>query len=279
MKKEQQAHYYTHQYPDWLLQHPQWIRLFYALNYLLQLRKWYIVRGLRKLLKQQQQPFALLDAGCAEGQYLFPFVSPYLSCYFKGIDREQSNILFCRRYAESSGMKHLHFETTTLEAFKEEELYDIVLCISVLPYCKNDQQVLTMLNKAMKAKGVLLLYVPVNNKTILPFYLRMLKQYDNYETVQQNQRVYTEQELTELLRASDFSIRTSVKTYGFFGKLSNEILNIHLMLFNAHPIAVKIIAALSLSVFFPLILLCMLLDFLLPVRHANGWILQVEKAH
>lgn len=279
MKKKQQEHFYTHQYPAWLLQHPQWIRLLYGLNYLLQLRKWYIVNRLYKLLNTKKEPFTLLDAGCAEGQYLFPFAAHRTTSHFKGIDREKSNIHFCRRYADSCDMTHVHFETTTLEALNEREVYDIILCISVLPYCKNDHQALTSLNRAMKANGELLLYVPVNNKKTLPFYQKMLKKYENYESVQQNQRAYTENGLTALLADCNFSIVEATKTYGFFGKLSNEIFNIHLMLFNAYPLPVKIIITLSLFIFFPLILLCMLLDFVLPVSFANGWMLTVKKTN
>lgn len=120
-------------------------------------------------------------------------------------------------------------------------MYDIVLCISVLPYSKNDQAFLSCLYNAMKPGGDLLLYVPVNNHTILPFYKKIMQRYENYESVQQNQRVYHETGLIKLLQDCNFLVTERTKTYGFFGKLSNELLNTHLILFNAYSFLFKII--------------------------------------
>lgn len=246
------------------------MRLIYSFNYLIQLRKWYIIRRLRKLLAAKQDSFHLLDAGCGEGQYIFPFVHQYPTSYFKGIDRAQSNISFCTRYAEKNNYPNVSFEEVDIEAINESNTFDIAICISVLPYCKNDLAALQQLNRAIKATGELFLYVPVNNRILIPWYKRLLISHENYETVQQNQRKYTEESLTDLLCNTGFKIVDTQMTYGFFGKLSNELFNAHLILFNAYSIVFKMVIAVSLLVFYPLILLCMILDFVLPVKSGNG---------
>jgi len=277
LSQQQPLKVFTHQYPEWLLKHPNCIRLIYYFNYLIQLRKWYIIRRLKKLLAAKPDSFHLLDAGCGEGQYLFPFVHQYHTSYFKGIDRAQSNISFCRRYAAENKYKNVSFEDVDIEAINESDKFDIAICISVLPYCKNDLAALTQLNRSLKEKGELLLYVPINNDIVIPLYKRLLESYDNYESIQQNQRTYTEKSVTDLLYHSGFNILNSQKTYGFFGKLSNELFNTHLILFNAYSFFFKMMITISLLIFYPLILLCMLLDFLLPIKSGNGIMILARK--
>lgn len=277
MKKQKPQQFFTHQYPSWLLKHPRWIHFVYILNYLLQLRKWHIASRLKKLLASKAEPFHLLDAGYGEGQFLFPYAAQYTKSYFKGIDREKANITFGNSYIKARGFSHVSFEEREMEQLYEKEIYDFVLCISVLPYSKNDRAALTNLYNVMKTGASLLLYVPVNNTTVLPFYKNILQRYENYETIQQNQRVYTEPGLTQLLQNCSFEITETTNTYGFFGKLSNELLNSHLILFNAYAFPAKIILSISLLIFYPLILLCMMLDFILPVQSGNGLMVLARK--
>lgn len=277
LEKQKHQQFFTHQYPLWLLKHPRWIHLVYTLNYLLQLRKWHIARRLKKLLASKKESFHLLDAGFGEGQFLFPYAAQNTRSYFKGIDREKANIAFGNSYIKARGFSHISFEAMEMEQLNEKEIYDFVLCISVLPYSKNDRAALTSLHNAMKTGGSLLLYVPVNNKTVLPLYRKILQRYENYETIQQNQRVYTEPGLTQLLQDCSFEITETTSTYGFFGKLSNELLNSHLILFNAYSFPAKILLSISLLIFYPLILLCMMLDFVLPVQSGNGLLVLARK--
>jgi 2-polyprenyl-3-methyl-5-hydroxy-6-metoxy-1,4-benzoquinol methylase len=277
LKKQKTQQFYTHQYPSWLLKHPRRIQFIYALTYLLQLRKWHITRRLKKLLASKKEPFHLLDVGCGEGQFLFPYAAQYTSSYFKGIDREKANIAFGNSYVKAREFSHIFFEEMEMEQLNEKEIYDIVLCISVLPYSKNDRAALTNLYNAMKTDASLLLYVPVNNKIVLPFYKNLLQRYEHYETIQQNQRIYTEPELIKLLQDCNFEVAEIKNTYGFFGKLSNELINTHFTLYNAYSFPLKIIVALSLFILYPIILLCMILDFILPVQSGNGLMIIARK--
>lgn len=242
------------------------MRLIYIFNYLTQLRKWYLTRRLKKILAENSFSFKLLDAGCGEGQFLLPYVGSYKHCFFKGIDRADSNISFCKNYAYVNGDANVFFEQKEIESLEEAGQYDIVLCISVLPYCRNDQAALSKLYTALKKDGILLLYVPVNNAIILPLYKRILHRYDNYERIQKNQRVYTKDGLFQLLHSQDFLITEATHTYGFFGKLSNELYNTHLILFNVSSFPLKVLLSASLLLFYPLIFVCMISDFMLPVK-------------
>lgn len=279
LKERKHQQFFTHQYPSWLLRHPKLIHVAYILNYFLQLRKWHIVQRLNKLLVNKDRSFRLLDVGCGEGQFLFPFAKNRKEASFKGIDRSKDNITFCNRYVQDQKLVHVVFEETEMEQLNEQSVYDIVLCFSVLPYSKNDRAFLTCLCNAMKTGGELLLYVPINNTTILPFYQWITKRFPNYETIQQNQRVYTEPGLLELLEDCNLSVIELKKTYGLFGKLSNELLNTHLILFNASILPFKVLIGISLLLFYPIILFFMLMDFMLPITSANGCLLLAKRLH
>lgn len=277
LKKKEPLKIFTHQYPKWLFDHPRWIRLIYLSNYLTQLRKWHIAKRLKKLLAKKGDSFSLLDVGCGEGQFLFPYAAVHRNSFFKGLDRAETNVSFCKQYAKVQQYTHVVFEQTEIESFNESDKYDVSLCLSVLPYCTNDDAALAQLYKAMKKDGELLLYVPVNNSILLPFYKRIIKKYDNYESIQKNQKTYTEERVKELLYQNHFAITEIKSTYGFWGKLSNELLNSHFILFNAYALPVKIIVLVSCIIFYPLILLCMILDFMLPVQSGNGLMLVAKK--
>jgi SAM-dependent methyltransferase len=279
LKEQKHQQFFTHQYPSWLLRYPKLIHVVYLLNYLLQLRKWYIVQKLNKLLAKKDRPIYLLDAGCGEGQFLFPFANDRKESSFKGIDREKANVAFCNRYVQDQNLTHIVFEQMETEQMNEQNLYDIVLCFSVLPYSKDDRAFLTCLRNAMKTGGELLLYVPINNSTILPFYQWITKRFPNYETIQQNQRVYTEPGLLQLLEDCNLSVIEIKKTYGLFGKLSNELLNTHFILFNASMLPFKVLIGISLLLFYPIILFFMLMDFMLPITSANGCLLLAKRLH
>lgn len=277
LKQKEPLKIFTHQYPKWLFNHPQWIRFIYLSNYLTQLRKWHIAKRLKQLLAKRGDSFSLLDVGCGEGQFLFPYAATHTNSFFKGLDRAESNISFCKQYAKVQQYTHVVFEQIEIESFNESDKYDISLCLSVLPYCTNDDLALAQLYISMKTGGELLLYVPVNNTILLPFYKRIISKYDSYESIQKNQKIYTEERIKELLYQNRFTITETKSTYGFWGKLSNELLNSHLILFNAYILPLKIVVLVSLIIFYPLILLCMILDFLLPAVSGNGCMIVAQK--
>jgi len=268
---------FTHNYPQWVLKYPNTIKIAYALNYLIQLRKWYVVSEIKKLLQTQNEPFTLLDVGCGEGQYIFPLATKYKTAYFSGIDKYDMNIQFCKRLAVVNNNHNIIFKNESAENIAETDFYTIILFIGVLQYVANDQFVMSKLYNALQQNGRLLMYVPVNNKVITPFFRYLANTFDNYETVQNRQKIYTADQLITLFSKQGFSIEKEVITFGFFGKISNEILNSFLILINR----VHIILALWLSVIFiliyPFYLLFMLIDFLLPNDDGNGRLFLLKK--
>lgn len=277
MNTKNHQSYYTHEFPEWLIKNPRLINIVHVFNYFIQLRKWYIQRALTQLLNQQTQPFKLVDAGCGDGQYLFPFAKKYSTSFFKGIDRANSNIRFCNAYITESKLSNTQFEKFDIEEMIDHHQYDVAICLSVLPYCKNDLSAVLSLYNQLSNKGQLLIYVSVNNQKILPFYKWLFNRFENYETIQQNQRLYSLKGLISLLETAGFNLDKIKQTYGFFGKLSNELINSFLILFNHAALLIKPFIFLFFMLVYPIIFIFMMLDFLLPVHQGNGVLIIARK--
>lgn len=278
MKHKNQLNIFTHQYPTWLLKRPGWIRLFYALTYITQLRKWYINSKLKSIFASSNSSYSLLDAGCGEGQYLFPYAETNSKSTFKGIDRLESNVAFCKKYAEAKKLQNVSFQTVEIEHITDRFIFDIVLCLSVLPYCKDDKIALEKMNHSMKENGKLILYVSVNDKSVLPFYKTTNKKFSNYESIQHNLRTYSASKVLALINDCGFTVLQKKYTYGFFGILSNELINLHFILFNQAILPLKLIIGLSFLLFIPIILICMIVDFCIPLRNGNGMLIIATNA-
>lgn len=278
MKPTQSLDVYTHSYPAWLLKHPNRIELFYGLSYLIHLRKWYIYPAIKKLLGEQGAAFALLDVGVGEGQYFFSFAKQYKSSQFSALDKAPSNIRFCERYAEQAHLRNVSLKVQDLADLAEDSSFDIVLCLSVLQYVSNANAALANLYRALRPGGKMVLYLPVNNRQAIPLYHRLCERWDNYETIQNRQRIYTDKELEHLLEQSGFSIVRKTVTYGYCGRLSNELFNLSLMLFNRAKWYYQWIILVLLFLVYPFILLLMLVDYAIPrKRTGNGMLVVAEK--
>jgi len=268
---------YSHFYPSWLLRYPSLIHILYIVNYLLHLRKWYINSAINKQLQKFNVGFRLLDAGVGEGQFLIPLAKNHPKSHFVGIDKLVGHEIFCSTYAKSFQLQNVQFLTSELEAFKSDDIYDIVLCIGVLQYIENDALVVENFYQQLNKDGILLLYVPVHNRSILPFYRSLSKKLSNYETIQDRKRIYSKSQIEAMLLKTGFKFEDLKDTYGFFGIISNELINTYLMFLNKSNFILCFLFTLIFILVYPLILLFMVFDYLLPKSTGNGLLVIARK--
>lgn len=268
---------FTHTYPVWMLRYPQAIRLVYAFNFLTQLRKWYIMPAIARQLRELPANFSLLDAGIGEGQFLFPYAAQYPYARFHGVDKIPANALLCRQLARASGFHNVCITETYIEAMDFQQQFQLALCIGVLQYIEDDELALQKLQQALAPGGRLLLYSPVNNRIFTPFYRKLFNANASYESAQGRKRIYTERELRNKLDNAGLHVTETTHTYGFWGRLSHELLNSCVLLAANGQVIVKLLSAILLLLLYPAILCCMVLDFLLPVQQGNGILLIAER--
>lgn len=268
---------YSHYYPSWLLRSPRLIHILYYLNYFLHLRKWYIKSAINKEIQNIDFGFRLLDAGVGEGQFLIPLAKKYSKGQFTGIDKLAGHQMFCASYAKTYHLQNVQFQTSDLEEFKSDDTFDMIFCIGVLQYIQNDLLVLENFYQHLKNGGKLLLYIPVHNRSILPFYRSLSKKLSNYETVQERQRIYTKHQVESMLINLGFNIDQLQNTYGYFGIISNELINTYLMLFNKSSFFLRLGLTLLFILIYPIILLLMVVDYVLPKSMGNGLLVIARK--
>ena len=263
----------SYQYPSLLLWFPRLIRLVYLVNYFTQLRKIYIMRAWKRLLKQVSSNALVLDFGAGEAQYLVPFCRKHTHKTFYALDNKTSNIEFCAAlaYPNLKGvLLNIEEENVSFQA-------DLAICIGVMQYLEKDLTACKHMYNSLKPGAILLLYVPINGIIITRLYKRVLAKFEHYETIHRRKRVYSESDLLEKLAQAGFSIARKTYTYGYFGKLSHELLNTLSTILFSGSMALKLLAMLLFPLCMPIILCLMAIDISLPKASGNGILIELKR--
>ena len=172
MKPGLQSHLHDHTYPAFLMRHPRLIGFIHAWNLLILQRNQITRQTVNQLLANLSNDSLIVDAGCGDGQHIFPYNRRFPRLRFWGIDKNDSHIAFCEKYCETmSRDSSPQFFRQNLEDLQLENEADVLLSIGILQYIENDRFVLEKFYKAMKTNGKLVLYTPVNGRMILPYAL------------------------------------------------------------------------------------------------------------
>ena len=147
---------------------------------------------------------------------------------------------------------------------------NLITCIGLLQYIDDDIAALRQLCGMLGPEGKLLLYVPINGTIHLPIYRYLLNKFEHYETVNNRKRIYHYSDIASKMQTAGLQIEQTQFTYGIFGRLSHEITNCFLLIILSANWLFKCLACLLFLPAIPLILLLMLLDYVLPVKHGNG---------
>lgn len=264
---------FQYKYPKLVILFPYLIYVVYYFNYLTQLRKWYVIKEWKNLLKNTSQNYTAIDIGSGEAQYIIPFCNQFKKSNFIALDYNIYNIQFCKKF-KIPNLKTTHADIEQLSPKIEA---DFALCVGVLQYLKKDEQALTNIYKLLKPNGSLLVYVPINGKFLTNFYPFIFKKYAQYESENNRVRVYQEEEIISKLNLVGFKIISKTYTYGWAGKLSHEILNSCSTLIISANWLIKLFAIIVLILMFPIILFLMVIDFNTIKKTGNGILILAKK--
>lgn len=260
------------------MKHPGWIHVIYLFQYIGQLRKWYLYPKIGNILKSLRSDFTMIDAGCAECQFLFPFTSIFRDATFIGIDKSQSNTDFCNAYIQKNELIHVNIINEKIEETEITTKADLIICIGVLQYIKDDNKALRSMLNMVKSGGEMLLYIPVNGKFFFPFFEKIMNKYTNYETAQNRQRIYSTEEILNKVVGEGFIVKEKVFTYGVFGRLGHELYNLPMIYILNTSLPKSLIAVIVLFILLPVILLCYLFDICIQKSTGNGLMIIAEKS-
>ncbi len=146
-----------------------------------------------------------------------------------------------------------------------------------MQYIDEDLNALESIFKLCNKKGKIIIYVPINDKILTRIYKYLFYKFNNYEKIQNRKRVYTIMEIEQKISASGFTQISKIFTYGFFGLLSNEIINSLIIIISQFNFLFKVIGILLFIILYPLILLLMILDFCITKNNGNSILIIAEK--
>lgn len=218
---------------------------------------------------------AVLDVGCGAGDHLYYVDRRTTRATSVGIDRSPEAVSLCRAHAPNDG--RMRFWCRDVERARKLPEADVILCITVLQYIRDDAALLAAIRSALRDGGTLLLYVPVRNERLLSIYDRVITgSRSDYDAAQHRKRVYQPDEIEHLLRGSGFTVERSEQAYGLFGKLAFEL---HALLLHGATHdrgAVRVLAAAAGLALLPVLLGLMAIDYLRPVSHGNGLMIEAR---
>ncbi len=206
-----------HRYPKFFWKYPRLVRVIYLWNYLITKRASCVKAGLRQRLKAKT-PLSVLEIGFGEGMYLSWAKRNFPQHRFFGIDRNLDNVRFVSHLCPNIDLLHADIETYNFE----NQQYDLILMVGVLHYLKNDVAVLEKTQKALKPKGLLHLYTPIEGRIVCKKLSQSYRKKKNYDEEQGLQRIYKQIEIKELLRSCDLEPQSQIPTYGTAATAARE---------------------------------------------------------
>ncbi len=267
-----------HTYPKRFLEQPQLIRWVYFWNDLLLQRNWYLKKALPKLLQNLPDEALVIDAGSGEGHHVFKLARRFPKIRFWGLDILETNIEFTNRLKAFYDLKNVVFRQADITQFATDEKANVIFSIGVLQLIEDDEAALRQLFDALLPKGRLLLYLPVNERVILPFFKKIKENLQHYDKIKGKQHSYTQPILIKKLEKVGFVIENSKYTVGFLGVISHEIYSTFLILSDNTPnIWLKRCCLLAVLLLLPYVLLLKVLDFFYTPKIGNGTIIIAKK--
>ncbi len=271
-----------HDYPALFYRFPILVRCVYTVNHILTLRNWYVRRALRKIEKSQSVGFSFLDAGCGMGEFALGVAKRHSHARVEGIDFTASNEPLANLIAKSMNLTNIKFYQGDLTGLRADRQYDLILCNSSLQFIKEDSLALHNLYTALKRTGVLLLYVPVTYRRYLPWSETLERKYlsDFYYKYHDDflMHRYTSDEVLRKIQQEGFNIRSTEYAYGVCGAIAFELYSLILVGVKRFPIIWTILLVIIFAcIVFPIQLLLMLIDFIIPKSIGNGVLIAAVK--
>jgi len=264
-----------HQYPAIVFRFPWLIQLFFYWNRLTTLRTWYVHQAIRQ--EMRKQPYQILDIGVGEGQYLWWMKRKWPQKEYTAIDKHYPHLVFADFYRTYKSYEHITLTLADVEWIGVENMADFAICVGVLQYVNDDEEALKNMYKLLNPGGSLLLYVPVNGKTLFACYRRWITSLPNYELLQMRKRIDQPEEVLRKVSDAGFELVYQKNTYGKWGIAAYELYNglFYGVLYGKR--GRKLVSGVLLLFILPLLGLMMGIDFLGKRKEGNGLLMVLKK--
>jgi len=141
-------------------QSPGLRKLFYSLLDLLLLRAWHVHREIKEWQKTAPKNAKILDAGFGFGQHTYYLASKSKDYDILGIDVKDEQVADCNGFFQEIKYSNVRFEVGDLTQFRNENTYDLIVCVDVMEHIEEDVKVFENYHHSLKEGGMLLISTP-----------------------------------------------------------------------------------------------------------------------
>lgn len=140
-----------------------WFRAFYIklTNFLL-LKNITIKSQIKRWSRSKSNTLLVLDAGFGFGNLLDMFISHPKKYNVLGIDINPKLVADATSFLKEYEIKNIYCRTQNVMSLKDENAFDLCLCINLLNYIENDVQLFELFKNALKKNGMLFVFSPSN---------------------------------------------------------------------------------------------------------------------
>ena len=177
-------------------------------------RTWHVKRELRNWLKGAPKNAHILDAGAGVGQFSYWLSCSRPSMSVLAVDESQEQVCAGNRMARELKRTNLHFQSGNVSNMDQENAFELVMCIQVLEYVKDDETAIEQFHKALRNGGKVLL-------TTRTRYADELCKADQELGIERCG--YIMKELKSMFKRAGFKKVKAHYTGGKFGKLAEQI--------------------------------------------------------
>jgi SAM-dependent methyltransferase len=135
-------------------------KLFYSLLDILLLRTWHIKKDVRAWAKEHSNGAEILDAGSGFGQYSYFLSGLKVAKNITGIDVKEEQIEDCNAFFKKINRTNVLFKKGDLTAYREDDKFDLILCVDVMEHILEDVKVFENFCSSMRKGAMLLVSTP-----------------------------------------------------------------------------------------------------------------------
>jgi SAM-dependent methyltransferase len=259
---------------------PRLRKLFYRLLDILLLRSWHIRKEIKIWEETVTGKQNILDAGSGFGQYDFYLASRNSNWSIKGVDVKQEQVDDCNNFFNKIGLNNTSFSFGDLTKLKEENAYNLVLCVDVMEHIEEDELVLENFHNALVDGGMLLVSTPSDKggSDVHHDHDHSHEEGGNHSFIDEHVRDgYGVEEISEKMKNAGFSRTEVYYEYGKPGKLAWKLsMKFPILMLNA-SFWLLIILPVYFLVTFPFVLVLNWFDVKLHHKTGTGLVAKAWK--
>jgi SAM-dependent methyltransferase len=273
------SNYLHHQHaPMFLHRFPFLLYPYYALNMLSVQRVRYSRRAVNRIIRSGVRMNAVTDAGCGLGDFLFTLPAVRKARHVTGIDLSPSNIELCQRLAESSDAANMKFICSDLSEAEFPAEQDLIICVGVMMYIKDDEALLRKFRQSLAAGGRVVVYAAVNYRRRLSLYQRLSKMPGfDYDDVFGRAQTYTDGALEQLVERCGFTVEKAEYSFGPAAAIMYEISSIFEWIIKSNHVLFSLLIVPIYAVFYPFYIIALIYDYHSTRPTGNGLVITAVK--